>query len=51
MLIVMELYGLKLSGAAFRDLTTDKFHYLGYKQSIYDTDVWLNPAVKPVEFM
>lgn len=47
MLITCALYGLKSSGAAFRNLLADKIGELGYRPSKADHDVWLRPAVNP----
>ena len=51
MLVVREMYGLKLSGAAFRDLIAEQLHDLGYSPSIADPDVWMISAVKPGGFI
>ena len=45
MLGLRALYGMKLSGAAFRDLLSEQLHDLGYRQSIYDPDIWMRPSV------
>ena len=47
MIVQMALYGLKLSGAAFRAKLSGVLHDIGYTPSEADTDVWLRPAVKP----
>ena len=39
MLMKKELYGLKLSGAAFRAKLANKLHYMGYSASRADPDV------------
>ena len=43
----MALYGLKQSGAAFREKLAGVLHDTGYTPSKSDPDVWLRPAVKP----
>ena len=45
MLVVRALYGLKLSGAAFRAFLAEALYDLGYKSSVVDPDVWLMPAI------
>jgi hypothetical protein len=45
-LIVRALYGLKSSGAAWRAHLANTLHYLGYKSSLADPDVWFRPAIK-----
>ena len=47
MVIRKALYGLKLSGAAFRVHLAETLYDLGYTPSKADPDVWLRPAVKP----
>ena len=47
MLITRALYGLKSSGAAFRNLLADKIWELGYRPSRADHYVWLRPAIMP----
>ena len=51
MLVVMALYVLKLSGAAFRDLLAENLHDFGYRSSIAEPDVWMIPSVKIGGFM
>ena len=46
MLLVRVLYGLKLSGAAFRVFLAEALYDLGYNYSVADHDVWLRPAIK-----
>ena len=50
-IIEIELYGLKSSGAARREKLEDLFKLIGYKSSVVDTDVWkkwdFNPNVDP----
>ena len=43
---VQVLYGLKSSGAAFRDFLAETLYDLGYKSSEADLDVWLSTAIK-----
>ena len=47
MIVNMELYGLKSSGAASRTKLVGVLHDIGYTPSKACTDVWLRPAVKP----
>ena len=47
MIVKMALYGLKSSGAAFREILSGVLHDIGYKPSKTYPDVWLRPAVKP----
>ena len=42
----MELYGLKSSGAAFRELLAEQLDKMGFKSSIADPDVWIRPTTK-----
>ena len=46
MLVVRALYGLKSSGAAFREFLEEALYDLGYKSSMSDPDVWLRTAIK-----
>lgn len=46
-LVVRSLYGLKSSGAAFRNHLADCMGTLGYKPCLADQDVWLKPMVRP----
>ena len=46
MLVVRELYGLKSSGAAFRDLLAEHLHDLGYRPSIAEHYAWMRPSVQ-----
>ena len=46
MIIKMALYGLKLSGAAFRTNLAGVIHELSYVPSKADPDVWIRPAVR-----
>jgi hypothetical protein len=45
-LIVRALYGLKLSGAAWRSHLANTLSQLGYTSSLADPDVWFRAAVK-----
>ena len=45
--IVKALYGLKSSGAAFREHLARRLDEIGFWSSIADPDVWMRPAVKP----
>jgi hypothetical protein len=46
-LIVRALYGLRSSGARWRDHLADTIKSLGFKACLADGDVWLRPNVKP----
>ena len=46
-MIFRALYGLKLSGAAFRSFLAETLNSLNYCPSYVDPDVWMRPAVKP----
>ena len=46
MLLVRVLYGLKLSGAAFRTFLAEALYNIGYKYSVADPDVWLMSDIK-----
>jgi Reverse transcriptase (RNA-dependent DNA polymerase) len=45
-LIVRSLYGLKASGASFRNHLASCLAHLGYTSSQGDADVWFRPATK-----
>jgi hypothetical protein len=45
-IIVRALYGLKSSGAAWRNHLANTLHSMGFRSSLADPDVWLCPAVK-----
>lgn len=45
-IIICTLYGLKLSGAAWRVHLAQTLHDLGYKSSYTDPDVWYKVAMK-----
>ena len=47
MLAEKVLYGLKSSGAAFRDLLAETLDAMGYWLSYSDPNLWLRPTVKP----
>jgi hypothetical protein len=46
-IIRKALYGLKLSGAAFRAKLAETLHSLHYAPTQADPDVWIRPATKP----
>lgn len=46
-ILVRALYGLKSSGAAFRNHLADCMRRLGYKSCLADPDVWYRPEVRP----
>ena len=45
--IKKALYGLKSSGAAFREFLAKKLDNIGFKSSIADPDVWMRAATNP----
>ena len=47
MLVVRALYGLKSSGAAWRQMFAQTLRYLVYASSKADPDVWLKAETKP----
>ena len=47
MIVKMALYGLKSSGAAFREKLAGVLHDLLYVTSKAYPDVWIRPAVRP----
>ena len=47
MLLFCALYGLKSSGAAWRQMLAQTLRYLGYVSSKADPDVWLESKTKP----
>ena len=47
MIVKMALYGLKSSGAAFREKLAGVLHDIGYTPSKADPDVWIRAALKP----
>ena len=46
-IIARALYGLKRSGAAWREKISETLMSLGYKSSEADADVWMNWGFKP----
>ena len=46
-LVVRALYGLKSSGAAFRNHLASCMTHVGYKQCPADADLWMKPEVRP----
>ena len=46
-LIVRALYGLRSSGARWRDHMAATIREAGFKNCLADPDVWMRPAVKP----
>ena len=40
------MYGLRSSGATFRELLAERLEEMGFKSSIADPDVWIKPATK-----
>ena len=50
-LMIKVLYGLKISGAAFREFLADTLYEMVYRLIFFfDPDIWLRPAVKPDGF-
>ena len=45
-IVVIDLYGLKSSGAAFRAFNAEKLDDMGFKSSVADPDVWKREATK-----
>ena len=50
MLMRKVLYGLKSSGAAFRDFLAETMYAMVYQPIYVDSDLWLHPSVKPDSF-
>ena len=50
MIVVQALYGIKSSGAAFREFLSETLDDIGYTLRKADPDVLLCPAVKPDGF-
>ena len=50
MVVRKALYGLKGSGAAFRDHLVEKLHDIGFIPTHADTDMWRRLAIKPDGF-
>jgi hypothetical protein len=46
-LIVCDLYGLRSSGACWRDHLVEIIQKMGFTACLADSDVWLQPNVKP----
>ena len=46
-LVIRALYGLKSTGAAFRNHLADCMRMLGYTSCLADQDVWLRAEVRP----
>lgn len=46
-LIVRALYGLRSSGARFREHVAQSLRDIGFSSCLADSDVWLRPATKP----
>ena len=46
-LIVRALYGLRSSGARFREHVAQSLRDIGFASCLADPDVWLRPATKP----
>ena len=51
MLVGRDMYGLKSYVAAFRDPLDEQLHDLGYRPSIADTAIWMQPEVRPGGFV
>ena len=47
MLVIMALYGINLSGAAFRFKLAGVIRDIGYISTKGDPNIWIRPAVKP----
>ena len=45
--LVRSLYGLKSSGAAFRNHLADCMRHLGYQPCLADPDLWMKPMIRP----
>ena len=45
-IVVRTLYGLKISGTAFRAFLADRLDDMVFKSSIVDPDVWMREATK-----
>ena len=46
-IIIRALYGLKSSGASFRNHLADCMRMLGYQSCLADPDLWYKPMVQP----
>ena len=49
LIIRQALYGLKSSGAAFREFLAGNLDDIGFKSNIADTYDWMRPAKKSTE--
>ena len=45
-ILVRALYGLKISGAVFREFLAERLEDMGFKSSIADLDIWMREATK-----
>ena len=45
-ILVRSLYGIKSSGAAFREFLSEQLDGMGFKSIIADPDVWMRKATK-----
>ena len=50
MIVKKALYGLKLSGFSWKKMLVQNLEDMGYKSSIADPDVFIQPAAKPDGF-
>jgi hypothetical protein len=50
-LIVRSLYGLKSSGASFRNHLADCMRHLGWQSCLADPDVWIKSEVRPSDVL
>ena len=50
MLVRKDVYGLKISGAAFRTILEKTLNAMGYRPSYTDPELWLRTVVKPDGF-
>ena len=46
--MICALYGLKSSGAAFRNNLEDCMRHMGYKSCTDNPDLWLKPEIRPI---
>jgi hypothetical protein len=44
---VRSLYGLRSSGASFRNYLADCMRHLGYVPCLADPDLWMKPMIRP----
>ena len=51
MLVLRELYGMKLSRADFRGILSEQLHDLGYRSSISNPGFLMRPSFKTCGFM